>query len=135
MLTYAMKRKVSTSSSEEEEFEREDTNNISTNNTNKKTNSRMSSSEAIYNGNEKPDLSQQITPFNQEEDILGADSNEISENLLNRRDSVNDALDTILPFFINTPHLGYSMSTKPSLPVHKLKKSRKSQKSKLGQQH
>ena len=132
MLAYAMKRKISTSSSEdEEEFERADTYNVSTNNTNKKTYSRVSSSEATYNGNEKNALSHQITPFNQAEDALGVDINEISERLPNRRDSVNDALDTLLPFLVNTPHLGYTMSTKPVAQAHKVKKPRKSQKYKL----
>lgn len=131
MLSYAMKRKASTSSSDEEAFERADIWNASTNSTNKKTYSRVSSSEATHNGNEKWTLFHQITPFNQAEDHIGAEANEISEKLQNRRDSVNDALDTILPFFINTPNLGYSLSSKPSVPVHKVKKPRKSQKSKL----
>jgi len=135
---FAERKKSSTTSSSEGDddvFERDEEIGVSTNHTNIKSYSRMSSSEAAGSHEDKVLTGGFVTPFTQPDEQNKPSSNKNLTQGYVRRDSVNEALDSMLPFLMSCSN--YSTGTTDlSIPSQtstnsKHRKMRKSIKSKL----
>jgi len=134
---FAERKKSSTTSSSEDDdvFDRDEEIGVSTNHTNIKSYSRMSSSEAACSHEDKVLTGCFVTPFTQPDEQSKPSSNKNLTQGYARRDSVDEALDSMLPFWLsssNYPTGTTDLSTPSQTSTNtKHRKMRKSIKSKL----